>query len=374
MLETVRPIRRIVITGDVLRPKFDRPGESASRANVQWLHRILGWPLSKVTGLPISFVGWGEGFDGAAFYRAIELVPDVSGWAHVHYAEELPAIAEALIESAYADALVIGCETTPCIAGALTRLGIPLLDTIGHPVRFLDDLLNAWRSNHAPISNMLLRFGHDLELARAQAGLIRAKMAWRPTLTAPEDTALLIGQVGSDKALIHRTQGRLLGFGDFVESLFEIAERHPKVLYKPHPYEDQYGDSASIARRFKSFQQVSSNFYWLVSQAPIGSVYAISSGTCSEAPFFGKRGAFFHEPLYPMDGTNLDARYGFGPPVPIEHAWLWPNFWHAILGSVLPVARPDILEPPYRANRIRRSLNADWNFGEVDAVVSHELQ
>ena len=114
----------------------------------------------------------------------------------------LPAAAEALIESAYRDALVIGCETTPCVAAALTRLGIPLLDTIGHPIRFLDDLLNAWRSNHAGMANALTDFEYDVELARAQAGLISAKMAWRPPLDAPQDSALLIGQVGSDKALI----------------------------------------------------------------------------------------------------------------------------------------------------------------------------
>lgn len=373
MLESTAPIRRIVITGDVLRPRADRPGDPASRPNVQWLYRLLAWPLSQVTSLPVSWVSWGEGFDAGAFYRSVDLAPDIAGWARLHYADALPAAAEVLIESAYRDALVIGCETTPCVAAALTRLGIPLLDTIGHPIRFLDDLLNAWRCNHAGMANALTDFEYDVELARAQAGLISAKMAWRPPLDAPQDSALLIGQVGSDKALIDRSRGRILGFGDFLEALFEIAERHPRVLYKPHPYEDRFGNSAAVVRRFKSFQHVSSNYYWLVSQPQIGAVYAISSGTCAEAPYFGKTGRCLHEPLYRTDGGNADERFGLSTPVPVEHEWLWPRFWGAVLERVLPVSDGPLRELPYRANRIRRSLNADWNFGEVDAVVTQDL-
>lgn len=373
MLDRTEPIRRIVITGDVLRPRADRPGDPASQANVQWLYRLLAWPLSLVTDLPVSCVSWGDGFDTAAFYRAVDLAPDIAGWARVHYADDLPAAADALIESSFRDALVIGCETTPCVAAGLTRLGIPLLDTIGHPIRFLDDLLNAWRSNHAGMAGALTDFRYDVEFARAQAGLISAKMAWRPSLDVPADSALLIGQVGSDKALIHRSQGRLLGFGDFIESLFDIAERHSRVLYKPHPYEDRFGNSAAVVKRFKSFQHVSSNYYWLASQPQIGAVYAISSGTCAEAPFFGKTGNCFHEPLYRMDGGNPDERFGLSSPVPVEHEWLWPRFWNAVLGATTPVSGRNLCEPRYRANRIRRSLNADWNFGEVDAVVSRDL-
>lgn len=375
MLDACQKIRRILITGDVLRPLAHAPGKPATRPNVRWLSSLLAWPLAQVTSLPVSCVSWGEGFDADAFYRAVGLSPDIHGWARVHYAQTLPKAAEACIESAYSEALVIGCETTPCIAEALHRLGIPLVDTIAHPLRFLDDILNAWRSNHRAIAERLADHRYDLTNARAQAGLIRAKMAWRPRLSAPDNMALLIGQVGSDKALIHRTEGRLIGFGDFVDSLVEMEKRHAAVLYKPHPYEDRFGNSASVVRQFKSFHVTKSNFYWLVSQDQIADVYAISSGTCEEAPYFGKAGRYLYSPLYTFDdGSAEAATAGLSTPVPVEHAWLWPQFWHSALEPVLPVVKPTFSQMPYRANRIRRSLNADWNFGEVDAVVNNSLQ
>ena len=365
-------IRRIVFTGDILRPSAVPGGSPAANPSIEWLMRILDWSLRQVTDLPISSVAWNRGFDTEAFYRAVGLAPDHDGWARVHYATELPPAADQLIEAAFADALVIGCELTPCLGAALTRLGIPVIDTVGHPLRFLEDLLNAWRTNHAQVARALEAFRFNLDDAHRQAALIRAKMAWQPTLDAPPDTALLIGQVGNDKALIHHREGRLLSYADYLEQLFEIGRRHACVLYKPHPYENGYGASASVVGRFKAFRRINANYYWLVNQDALSTVYAISSGTCVEAPYFGKRAEFFHETLYAFDQTDV-SEHGFVAPVPVESAWLWPRFWQTVLAPLIPVANTSFTDPLFQPNRIRRSLNAEWSYGAVDAVVSPPL-
>jgi len=370
-VNTGAQVRRIVFTGDVLRPSAMPGGPPAADPSIQWLMRLLDWPLRQVSTLPISGAAWNRGFDTDAFYRAMDVAPDHAGWARLHYADELTPAAERLVESAFADALVISCELPPCLGAALTRLGIPVIDTIGHPLRFLDDLLNAWRTNHRAAAQALEPFRFDLAHARRQAGLIRAKMAWQPPLNAPPNTALLIGQVGNDKALIDHREGRLLSFADYTERLFEIGEQHAMVLYKPHPYENGHGASAAVIERFKSFRRTNANFYWLVNQEAVSDVYAISSGTCVEAPYFGKRSACFHGPLY--DFERADPSSGFTCPVPVESAWLWPRFWQTLLAPLTSVAADDFADPEFQRNRIRRSLNADWSFGAIDAVVSPPL-
>lgn len=364
--------RRIAITADVLRPRADRPGTPITSVNGQWLQRLLAYPLSQVTDLPVSRVGWGEGFDAEAFYRAVGEPPTVEGWAAVHYAADLPPAAMAVIEAAFAGSVVVSCEITPCIAGALDRLGVPVIDTVGHPIRFLDDLLNAWRSNRPAVNERLQRFEFDLTQAHVQAGLVAAKMAWAPPIVLPENTGVLLGQVDGDKALIDRRSGRLLGFADFVESLFELAERYDRVLYRAHPYQAADPTAGAVIARFKSFHRTTSNFYRLLAHHGVQGVHAISSGGCAEAPYFGKAGHWFHGPLYDFGLTGADE-HGLRRPIPIEHEWLWPAFWHAVLEPVAPVRDAPRAPGHYRSNRIRRSLNADWGFGAVDAVVSPAL-
>lgn len=358
---------RILITGDFLRPWPDRP-QPYTIPNANWLGRLLRYPLSQVSDLPVEVLHWGRGFDTQAFYAACDLHPTLQDWARIHYAETLPPRARDLIEQTFRDSIVVSYEMAPCVAAELTRLGIPLLDTISHPVRFLDDMLFAWRSNVPAVSARIRDFEYDLTQSVVQAGLISAKMAWTAELPLLPNTALLIGQVHSDKAMIHKREGRLLGFGDFVEQLFDIAAAHEMVLYKAHPYEQSDPAVHQVVSRFKSFQRTDRNYYQLLSQPNLAAVYSISSGTCVEAPYFGKSGSWLYEYLYDLDRNEPDA-FGLDRPVPVEQIWLWPPFWRAVLEPLVPVRAGQWPELPFRPNRIRRSMNADWGFGAVDALV-----
>lgn len=361
--------RRIVIAADILRPLPDDPRRSATVANTQWLHALLEWPLSRACALPVEMVTWGDRFDAAGFYRLLGTRPSLESWAAVHYQANLTAQADALLADAFADAIVVGCELPPCVIASLGRAGIPVIDTIGTPLRFLDDILNAWRSTDEEVHRRLRAFEFDDALAWQQAGLVRAKMAWSPSEPLPPDTALVLGQVGTDKALIHRGEHRLLGFGDFTESLFAVAERHRHVYYKPHPYEHAGDASAAVVTRFKSFRRTQANFYGLLAQPNLACVYAISSGGVAEARYFGKQGHWFYEPLYQAGQVGKDA-FGAWPPVAVDQEWLTPRFWSHVMEPLTSTRHDETAVLPRRAHRIRRSLNADWGFMAVDAVVA----
>src|SRR6185295_5314900 len=137
----------------------------------------------------------------------------------------------------------------------------------------------------------------------------QAKAAWMPRLDLPRGTALVTGQVATDKAVIGRHEKRFLHLGDFVERLYVACEWHPRVLFKPHPYQGPDCPSRQVIDSFRSIQIVTENFYYLMGQDAITDVYAISSGTVGEAPYFGKRGHAFAQPLYAFgeQGPSDDA-------------------------------------------------------------------
>lgn len=361
--------RRIIIAADFLRPYAHAPGSCSTRPQARWLQAALEWPLRRACRLPVERIAWDEGFDTRNFYHLLGAETGIEAWAAIHFARTLPADADAMIAAAFADAIVISYELAPSVVAALGRAGIPVIDARAATLRFLDDLLIAWRSNHAEVQQRLSEYRFDEDIAWRQAGLIRAKAAWLPSLAVPDGSALLIGQVGSDASLINRRTGHLLGFDDYIEQLFAMAEKHDTVLYKAHPYADGSGRSESVARRFKSFRPVRDNVYRLMSQPGLQAVYAISSGCVIEAPYFGKHGQHFYEPVPELDADGRDP-HGFFPAMSLDQTWLEPAFWRDVLAPLTEVHSGGEAPAPYRSHRIRRSLNADWGFMPMDEVVA----
>jgi hypothetical protein len=263
---------------------------------------------------------------------------------------------------------VIGVELPDVLHGVLSRRGIPLLDLVSHPIRFMDDILLGFRTNDAEVHAALLRHRYDLDRAVPFANLHRAKAAWMPPLDLPGGAALITGQVATDKAVICRRTGRHLSLRDFIDRIFGICEEHPAVLFKPHPYQGPDCPSRRVIESFKSIRLVTENFYYLMGQEPITDVYAISSGTVAEAPYFGKRGHAFAEPLY-LFGDRPPADGGVGECVPLLDDLLSPAFWAEALRPLAATRDGTPEGPPARPSRLRRSLNADWDYAFMDATV-----
>lgn len=364
-------VQRIVFTGDILRPFPSVRGgwESATSKNVRWIQHLLSWPTQEATGLPISRVSWeSDGFDTPRFYESLGLPLGLDAWAALFYRETLPAAAEDHLSDPFRDALVIGVELPDVLQRVLARRGVPFVDVVSHPVRFMDDLLFALRTNVPGMHRALVERRFDVARCIPFANLHRAKTAWMPALALPRGTALLTGQVATDKAVIDRREGRFLSFADFTEEIFGVCERHPRVLFKPHPYQNARCPSRRVIESFGAIETVTENFYYLLGQDAITDVYAISSGTVHEAPYFGRQGTAFGAPLYDFGDRPPDAGRA-GACVPIGDALLSPAFWSAILAPVTDTRPHPPAGPPPRPSRLRRSLNADWDHAWIDEVV-----
>jgi hypothetical protein len=364
-------IQRVIFTGDILRPFPDFKGgwESATYKNIRWIRKLLGWQIERATGLPQSNVVWEPGgFDAPRVYDALDLPINYESWASLFYAEDLSERVEDLLAEPFEGSIVIGVELPDFLQCVLARRGIPFIDTVGHPVRFMDDILFGMRTNHGTAHQALLDVRFDVDRCVPYANLHRAKAAWMPSLDLPDGTALITGQVSTDKAVICRKTGRHLSLKDYIDRLFEICENHPLVLFKPHPYQGPDCPSRRVIGSFRSIRVVTDNFYYLMGQDAITDVYAISSGTVHEAPFFGKRGHAFAGPLYTF-GERPPESGRAGEIVPVQDEFLSPRFWSRALRGVVSTEDQVPEGPSPRSSRLRRSLNADWDYGFIDAMV-----
>ncbi len=366
---------RIVITGDVLRPDPAPTGwESATWKHVRWLHHMLAHSL-ETCGFPVSTLAW----DGKAsptvnvwldphiLYETLDDPLSLGSWARLCSRESAPDELVHWLEPFVADALVIGYEMPEVMGDALRKLGRPYIDLILHPLRFMPDLVFAMRTNVPGHQHVLECFRLPESSIRRQASLICAKAAWMaPPRPMPPETALVLGQVASDRAMI-TADGAFTSLADHVESLHELCFDRPLVLYKPHPYARGNDPSGTAVQRLPAIQVTNANFYHLLAQPEVDTVAALNSSGLFEARCFGRETRQFIPSLYDFESSFLPAAGRPGSPVPLTGAWTQTDFWQCLLlgkDEPAPAARPPVLEP----NRLRRSMNADWGYGFIETI------
>ncbi len=363
-------VRRIVFTGDFLRPSPYR-WRPTQHYNIRWLRQLLGAPLSLATRLPIETVVWGrgsvasEGVDGAAaalIYEAFGLPRSSDGWARLSTAAAAPDLVETFIHGLFRDALVIGFETPPMLEGCLRRVGVPHIDVINHPARFLDDIFLGFRSDLAAVRAALARHAVREDLLRLMAG-VQAAAAQRLFEKALEPRSLLfLMQVADDRSQIR--DGAFVGATDYLEEIAALARGFSRVYVKEHPLQPRSPHSRAILARCPNAETAAENFYSLVATDQIAAVASLSSSATVEAAYFGKAAHFLLGAPYAL------ARDGRAP-APHEHvgvfdAFLTPDFWREALDGTAPVTAPDGLRPPFKPNRLRASLRSFWGFNQID--------
>ncbi|WP_448661642.1 hypothetical protein ACG3SL_13340 [Sphingomonas sp. CJ20] len=367
-------IRRIVFTGDFLRPAefSERPTQ---HFNIRWLADLVGAQIAAAVGLPIAHFFWcAEGLtegqiDTAgvrAFYAALghEEV-SIGAWAQIVELPDLPPVAAAYLDGIFADALVIGFEMPDFLLAHLERRGTPYINCSIHPIRFLDDIFLGFVSNHAGIRQALAHYALSDEEIAVGAGLTRAAAGRMFRFPTDGNTALLVGQVASDRTQVR--DGRFYSFVDFAEPLLARLRDFDDVLIKEHPLDRhnpgvRFLEGASIRVR-----RVEDNIYSLLSVANLSTVITLSSSVGIEAPYFGKRTEFLlRSPmrLYRPPETPAQGDY-----IGIFDAFLSPDFWRTVLDPLAPavrVSKPSGYRVPPKPNRLRISLASFWGFDTVD--------
>lgn len=369
--------RRIVFTGDFLRasPYYWRPTQ---HFNAQWLKQLFGEALRQATGLPSDLVMWNHDsvqngqLDGQAIARIHEAfgVPcNVQGWVRIFNEGSCPPQVEALLRHLFRDALVIGFEMPPMVEAVLQRAGIPYVDVINHPVRFLDDLMFGMRSNLAPVGQALAARAVPENYLRLM-GSIQAAAAGRLfRRTLVPDSALFLMQMEHDRSQVDGQ--RFVGVTEFMGQIGEIAKRHDKLYVKAHPLAPKAPQTMAILGQFPNAERIEANFYTLCASDAITRVAAMSSSTVTEAGYFGTEAEYVFKPpfRFALDGAMPEP----GEYVGLYNHYLAPDFWRGILGDVMATTPTDGITVPEKPNRLRLSLREFWNFNEIDTDFATEL-
>lgn len=362
----MKNINKINFIADFLRYNELSTVPNSTIKSTRWLKHVLDFPINAVTNLTCNELWHDNGLNSYDFYSALKVEPSFAGWASVIY-NRTNIQFDQLVKKSFSNSLVIGCELPDILRQSLTNNGITYLDTVASPIRFSEDIINCWRSNNSIVQKNIAKYQMPSSLHQYSANMIKAKYVWAKNEQLNEDTAIIMGQVNDDKSLINKSTGKTVTLSDFKDNINQIIDKYPTVLFKPHPYGtiDPFIKSL-IAKKHLSL--TNSNYYSLLCAKNIKHVYAINSGSIKEAEYFNVMSTAFMPPLYNIASNQEEAQL-IDTPVEISNEWIKPQFWSDILSSLINVNSnlPDMSGICFR-NTIRRSLNADWNFSEIDKV------
>lgn len=362
-------VRRIVFTGDFLRPSVDK-WRPTQHENIQWFAELLRVPVQMATGLPTEMVHWDNHwinqpvFDAdsaAALYRALWLEPSIQSWAQLYDQAELPDYVENFLLRLFGESFVIGFEIPPYLSRFFNRHGIGHVDCALSPIRFMDDLLFSIVPSDSALREKVKQHTVPEALIRLQAGVVGSNVAKVNPKPPRPNTLLLILQTNYDKVVIE--DGRFVTVLDHMDTLREIARGYDSVLIKQHPLEKQQAVLATLLQQLPNAHETGENFYRLVAHPNLKGVAALSSSCVYEARAFGKKGHFLMPGPAAYDGIT-------GEGLTIGNALITPDFWRDLLGGAgLSVTPHDGLALPERANRFRKQLRSAWSFNEIDTDI-----
>ena len=302
------------------------------------------------------------------FYGFFDIQPDETGWFEIYAAEPIPAKALDYIEGTFSDNLVIGYELPDIFLRAFEQLGIFYVDFTIHPVRYLDDIFFAVRSNNTKVRDALTIVAADEYAFWAYAGIRKATMAQMEPLELEPNSCLFVGQTEVDRSLICR--GKFLTCADFESEIDDIGGRYNKIYVKPHPYAKDKHAISEYLNNACEVELIDENIYRLLSDQSIGEVVTLSSSVALEAKYFGKKSkAFFNEglSLYERDSDQDDSFRFF----PIIGDYWDISFWQSLLSPFVPLAEQQKGSIAPVANRLRTSLGYYWghNFTENEILI-----
>ncbi|MBJ3775004.1 capsular polysaccharide export protein, LipB/KpsS family [Acuticoccus mangrovi] len=363
------PLKRIVFTGDLLRPSWDstRPTQ---HYNIQWGHDLIGRQMAAATGLPVEMAVWNfagvtaGGIDYETvrgIYGAHGLATSIEAWAML-YEEALAPAAEAFFREIFRDALVVAFELPPYLEKILQKYGIPYVDVIVHPVRFLDDIFLAVRTSSGAANAVLASHAISEELIETVAGVQSASARRGFTFAPIPNSALLLLQTRFDRTQIR--DGGFIGASNFLEKIADVTADYNALYVKEHPLERGSVHTRTLQAAFPKIQLIDHNVYSLLSTENITGVFTLSSSVGIEAPYFGKKSKYIYKApnLFARDGKVPEGEEFAG----VFDAFLGPDFWRDVLAPMTDVTAKTGVTVPFKPNRLRTSLRSFWAFNEID--------
>lgn len=350
-------VKRILVTGDFLRPLEADSAQSESVRRIRWFEDLLGPPVSLATDLPMERLACEGTLQLRSLYEDAGLTPSLDAWTELFAGPIEGRLANRIVDLCR-DAIVVSIELPPSIAALLHAAGIPVIDAAVDPHRFLYDIPLAWRSTVPRVREAMAPFRVNRFEIRRRAAQIKAKSRWLAPIEVAPGSTLVLDQIPTDSAMIDTAARRRVSWSDYFDQL-ERLKRCGPMIWRRHPSNTE---SPQIAAILGDAAQSNDNIYQLLSHDNLVRVAAISSGGVVEARAFGKEGIHF---LDRYAGVRLD---GWREGIPVIGDWLSPHFWSRVL---LPLVDTHQHVPhlPVEKDFLRRTVNYDWGFGWIDQVV-----
>lgn len=356
--------KRIVVTGDVLRPASYSPSKlptSSQKGNIRWLYTLIRRSLSQASGLPVEMVQWGEGFNTTEFYGLNNEVISVEGWGRLYNCEAPSLESALLVANTFRDSLVVGFELPKVLRNILSHFGIDWLNFAIHPVRCLDDLFLSCATSHPGIRKALAVLEHPLDAHEASVYALQAMYLRRPWPDLPRANTLFVGQVEHDSSVL--LDGEFTNIATYVKRNSELTRDLAKwrdVLFKPHPVQNYDCGIYDIGLPFRYIHATNANIYQLLSMPWIERIITVSSSVGVEARMFDKEVTWLKGPFTKLNDKKIraDEETYFA----VREEILWPSFWADLLNSVIPTHKCVAPRPSLPANAFRVSLNQAWGY------------
>jgi hypothetical protein len=364
------PVRQITITGDITRPYAE--GDLHQRSNIAWFWRLLQYPVTRAVGsFPVGQLGGTS--EGSPVWRSLY---DCTGystseadWVRLYSRTSLEPECLKLLDRTYAGSLVLGFGLPDVFLRYFQHRGIPYIDAILHPARFLDDVFLAFRTNVPQAFESLRTYAIPEEQLYVQAGIHAATVARMGPLAAPANSCLLLGQTRFDKSLIQ--ENRRLSLDDFRDDLRRLAGEHSRIYFKRHPQACEDPAIVEQLRQEGVLQTTEANIYSLFCSENISKVVSISSGASYEAQCFGKQTQYLYRPSCQL--ANESSAFDPWAYIGVYDAFYTPRFWTDLLAPVCPVDNCPEISLPRKTSRLRTSLQSYWgyNFLDHDILLNH---
>ncbi len=354
----------IVLASDFLATSLQE-----QRSNLRWIKDLFHPPIfrSGNQGDSVATLNWDRGFtfNRAEFFARSDM--DVSEVHKQVYFDAGDVSEESLqyVRDRFSGFdIVVGYELSEGTRAVLNKCDITYIDVWLHPVRFLADLLFAFRSNDDEINNVLGAYEYPEEKCFIEASLLRIQN-YRGYKRFKNDlrpnSALFVGQTLQDKA-VASPEGMLTVL-NFKDKFREICRTYSHVYYSRHPHV-RVGDEACLefARGTGNVSLATAPTYNLLAAEEIEFVFTVSSSVATEAKFFEKQCLYFHKPPVPVFCGND----GY---TSVLHCYLFSDFWRSLFernASLAKTASGLKLDGP--KDRIRDTLSWYWGYRETDKL------
>lgn len=220
--------------------------------------------------------------------------------------------------------ILITYELSPSSRKILDSLNIVYIDFWISPIRFHNDLLLSFYSNNDAIQNELIQFKiNNTDLYNSISSIKEHFKFFKEDISLEKDSALIIGQMFEDKAVIDEN-GNFLNLTHFIPEIELLSTKFNKLYLSKHPLLS-YEKFEIILNAFKHIENIEYlenndiNTYQLLTKKEIKCVIALSSSVLTEAYYFNKETIWLLKPI-------LDSNYNN-----IYKEFFKSNFWAKIL-------------------------------------------